>query len=131
MAVNNNAIGGKDPCFGLALGAGKREGMAGTARSNHPGGIKPIDKVRRLQRKLWTAAKRHPGRRFHALYDRICRSDVLAEAWKRVKNNRGTVAYLFVLGAMRSQRVRAEPFDTIEIPVGVFFGEDEDEDEAG
>jgi hypothetical protein len=63
--------------------------MTGTARSNNPGGQQPIDKVRRLQRKLWTAAKRHPGRRFHALYDRICRSDVLAEAWKRVKSNRG------------------------------------------
>ncbi len=37
--------------------------------------------------------------------------------------------YLFVLGATRNQRVRAEPFDSIEIPVGVFFGDDDDEDE--
>jgi group II intron reverse transcriptase/maturase len=63
--------------------------MAGTARSNHPGGHPPIDKVRRLQRTLWAAAKRHPERRFHALYDRIHRSDVLWEAWKRVRRNRG------------------------------------------
>ena len=63
--------------------------MAETARSNHPGGLSPIDKVRRLQRKLWKAAKRHPGRRFHALYDRIHRSDVLWEAWRRVRRNRG------------------------------------------
>ncbi|WP_438008563.1 group II intron reverse transcriptase/maturase [Sorangium sp. So ce321] len=48
-----------------------------------------MDKVRQLQRRLWVAAKRHPGRRFHALYDRIARGDVLAEAWKRVKRNRG------------------------------------------
>ncbi|WP_437490616.1 group II intron reverse transcriptase/maturase [Sorangium sp. So ce1014] len=45
--------------------------------------------MRQLQRRLWVAAKRHPGRRFHALYDRIARGDVLAEAWKRVKRNRG------------------------------------------
>ena len=43
----------------------------------HPGGPKPDEKVRRLQRKLYGAAKQQKGRRFHALYDRICRSDVL------------------------------------------------------
>jgi hypothetical protein len=42
-----------------------------------------MDKVRELQRKLYMAAKRHQGRRFHALYDRIYRGDVLVEAWKR------------------------------------------------
>jgi len=49
----------------------------------------PEDKVRELQRKLWTSAKRSKTRRFHALYDRITRGDVLEEAWKRVKKNRG------------------------------------------
>ncbi|PKN40685.1 MAG: Uma2 family endonuclease, partial [Deltaproteobacteria bacterium HGW-Deltaproteobacteria-20] len=33
--------------------------------------------------------------------------------------------YLHVLGATRTERVRAEPFDAIELPVGVFFGDDE------
>src|SRR3989441_48489 len=87
--ASHNASRGKGPCFGHACEGGKREGMTGTARSDHPGGLPPIDKVRRLQRKLWAAAKRHPGRRFHALYDRIHRSDVLWEAWKRVRRNRG------------------------------------------
>jgi group II intron reverse transcriptase/maturase len=48
-----------------------------------------IDKVRQLQRRLWVAAKRSPERRFHALLDRIYRRDVLWEAWRRVKKNRG------------------------------------------
>jgi len=49
----------------------------------------PIDKVRKLQRRLFIAAKRNQERRFHALYDRIWRSDVLLEAWKRVRSNKG------------------------------------------
>ena len=49
----------------------------------------PKDKVRGLQRKLYMAAKHQRGRRFHALYDRILRGDVLLEAWKRVRARRG------------------------------------------
>ena len=80
---------GKHPDFGHAGRGGKRKGMAGTARPNHPGGRSLVDNVRKLQHRLWAAAKQSPGRRFHALYDRICRDDVLAEAWKRVRANRG------------------------------------------
>jgi RNA-directed DNA polymerase len=88
-AVKNNAAGGKGPRGGHANGAGKREGMAGTTGPNDPGGRRPRDKVRELQRQLWAAAKRTPGRRFHALFDHIWRRDVLREAWKRVRRNRG------------------------------------------
>lgn len=49
----------------------------------------PKDKARELQVRLFMAAKRNRGRRFHALYDRIHRSDVLMEAWKRVRANGG------------------------------------------
>ena len=91
--------GGKDPCFDHAREAGKHQGMIGVTRSNHPGRpspavaddeplvVSPV-KVRELQRALWAAAKQSSGRRFHALYDRICRSDVLREAWERVRENR-------------------------------------------
>jgi len=89
MAVTKNAAGGKGPCGGRVDGAGKREGMAATSGPNDPGGRKPDDKVRRLQRRLWAAAKRSPERRFHALYDHTWRRDVLQEAWKRVRANKG------------------------------------------
>ena len=49
----------------------------------------PNEKVRELQRKLYVCAKQSKTRRFHALYDRIYRSDVLWEAWRRVRSNRG------------------------------------------
>jgi RNA-directed DNA polymerase len=42
-----------------------------------------------LQRALWAAAKQSPGRRFHALFDRVHRGDVLVAAWERVRANRG------------------------------------------
>ncbi len=89
LIAGMNPAGGKGPDFGHAGGRGTREGMAGTARSKSPGGHQPTDKVRQLQNRLWAAAKQSPGRRFHALYDRIYRTDVLWEAWKRVRANRG------------------------------------------
>jgi group II intron reverse transcriptase/maturase len=49
----------------------------------------PEEKVRQLQRRLWVCAKQSRTRRFHALYDRIYRSDVPWEAWKRVRSNKG------------------------------------------
>jgi group II intron reverse transcriptase/maturase len=64
--------------------------MAGKTEPNNPPGAKPRDNVRTLQRRLWVAAKRRPERRFHALMDRIWRDDVLQEAWRRVKRNRGS-----------------------------------------
>ena len=47
------------------------------------------DKVRELQRTLYRAAKADPGRRFHALYDKVHRRDVLERAWAKVRANRG------------------------------------------
>jgi retron-type reverse transcriptase len=47
------------------------------------------DKVRELQRTLYRAAKADPGRRFHALYDKVYRRDVLERAWELVRANRG------------------------------------------
>jgi RNA-directed DNA polymerase len=87
--ATKNARGAKGPCGGNVGRARTREGMTGRTGSNHPGGRESTDKVRQLQRRLWSAAKEQPGRRFHALLDRIYRRDVLWEAWRRVKRNRG------------------------------------------
>jgi len=45
---------------------------------------------RELQRKLYLAAKSNRNRRFHALYDRIFRPDILWRAWMEVRRNGGS-----------------------------------------
>ena len=108
IGVQHNAPGGKGPHFDHAGGEGKPQGMGRVSGANHPDGPQPVVVAgrtavdpgaglrfesfangRKLQRKLWTAAKQSPERRFHALYDRIHRGDVLWEAWRRVRENRG------------------------------------------
>src|SRR6266545_855956 len=92
-----------------------------------------LDKVRELQVKLYRAAKRSPGRRFHALWDRIHRRDVLERAWLKVRANRGAAgvdrttiteieergveAFLAELEAeLREQRYRPGPVRRVQIP---------------
>ena len=48
-----------------------------------------LDKARKLQRTLYRVAKQQPRRRFTLLYDKVCRQDILREAWQRVKTNKG------------------------------------------
>lgn len=47
-------------------------------------------KVRQLQTTLYLASKANTKRRFHALYDKVYRRDVLQMAWVRVKANGGS-----------------------------------------
>jgi RNA-directed DNA polymerase len=42
------------------------------------GRVVPADPVRALQHALYRAAKADPGRRFHAVYDKVCRRGCLA-----------------------------------------------------
>ena len=48
------------------------------------------DPTRILQRKLYRAAKQSCTRRFHALYDKVHRMDVLWRAWREVARNGGS-----------------------------------------
>ena len=47
------------------------------------------DKARELQRALYRAAKASSSRRFHALYDKVYREDILRRAWGELKANAG------------------------------------------
>lgn len=133
LIAGRNPAGGKHPDFGHVDRAGTSQGMAGSVRPNHPEGLEPFVNGRRLQRRLWAAAKQSPERRFHALYDRIFRADILAEAWRRVRANRGaagvdglTLAEVEVYGVerllaelqddLRRGRYRPAPSRRREIP---------------
>jgi group II intron reverse transcriptase/maturase len=48
-----------------------------------------LDPVGALQRVLYRSAKQNPKRRFHALYDKLARSDVMWRAWVDVATNQG------------------------------------------
>jgi group II intron reverse transcriptase/maturase len=48
-----------------------------------------LDTSRALQRVLYRSAKQNPNRRFHALFDKVARSDLLWRAWDEVRANRG------------------------------------------
>lgn len=48
-----------------------------------------LDRVRALQRVLYRSAKQDPERRFHAVFDKVARSDVMWQAWRDVRANKG------------------------------------------
>ena len=47
------------------------------------------EQVRHLQRTLYRTAKQSQAVKFYSLYDKVWRNDVLREAWRQVKANRG------------------------------------------
>src|SRR6266540_2376150 len=60
---------------------------------NAPVANDTLDTTRELQRKLYRAAKRSPARRFHALYDKVYRRDILERGWEEVRGNRGATGW--------------------------------------
>ena len=100
------------------------------ARKSQP---HPREKSQELQRRLYLAAKKSRSRRFHALYDRIVRPDVLWRAWAEVRANRGrsgvdgvsiedverhgVETFLGELAEdLKAQRYRPQPVLRVEIP---------------
>jgi RNA-directed DNA polymerase len=92
-----------------------------------------LDTVRALQRVLYRCAKQQPDRRFHALFDKVARSDVLERAWDEVRANRGapgadgvTIADVEASGvatflgelaaALRTGSYRPAPLRRVHIP---------------
>lgn len=94
------------------------------------------EKARQLQRTLYLAAKEKPKRRFHALYDKVYRQEVMDYAWKKVKGNRGsagidgvTIDYIgmeygekrFIretIGMLKNGTYRPTPVKRVDIPKG-------------
>ena len=48
------------------------------------------ENIRTLQRKLYRKAKQEPACRFHALYDKVYRADILSHAYELVRANKGS-----------------------------------------
>src|SRR3954470_10078468 len=92
-----------------------------------------IDPTRQLQRALYRAAKASATRRFHALYDKVYREDILRRAWREVRANAGaagvdeqTIGQIEQQGieqflaelatSLRSGKYRPQPVRRVYIP---------------
>jgi RNA-directed DNA polymerase len=93
-----------------------------------------VDNVRTLQRALYRTSKQDKKKRFYSLYDKIWRADVLWEAWRQVKVNKGApgvdgmaIEWIITTGyaeemiqqlqeALREQRYQFAPVRVVEIP---------------
>ena len=95
--------------------------------------VEDVDPVRALQRALYRSAKQDGQRRFHALYDKCFRMDVLWRAWFDVWSNggapgvdgqtladveeTGVLAFLDGIAAdLRANRYRPAPLRRVYIP---------------
>jgi len=92
------------------------------------------ERIRTLQRKLYTKAKQEPAYRFYALYDKLYQADILKHAWRLVKANKGSPGvdgvsfeaiengigvdrYLLELGReLQDKTYRANPVKRVMIP---------------
>jgi hypothetical protein len=85
---NTTRPDGKDPYF-IDADAGGRGSVSARMRARSTARADGLDASRALQRVLYRRAKQQPDRRFHALFDKVARSDILFRAWDEVRANRG------------------------------------------
>ena len=90
-----NAGGAKAPCSDANVQSGTSPGTGASL-------IAPLDSVRTLQSTLQAKAKSEATARFYSLWDKVCREDVLVEAYRKCRANRGAPG------------VDGESFDAIE-----------------
>jgi len=92
------------------------------------------ESIRTLQRKLYRKAKQEPSCRFHALYDKTYRGDILSHAYDLVRSNKGSAgidgvtfeaikenegvsAFIAELGeALRNKTYQPDPVKRVMIP---------------
>lgn len=82
VAKPGNAGGAKAPCSDADVQSGKSPGIGASLTT-------PLDSVRTLQSALRAKAKSEAAYRFYSLWDKVCRADVLHEAFRRCRANRG------------------------------------------
>ena len=96
--------------------------------------LKTPENIRTLQRKLYHKAKQEPACRFHSLYDKVYRADILSHAYQLVRANKGgagidgvtfaaieegkgVTAFLAELEeALRTKTYKADPVKRVMIP---------------
>src|SRR4029453_11411491 len=69
--------------------ASRRGSVSARMRARSTAKADGLDPSRALQRVLYRSAKQQPQRRFHALFDKVARGDILKRAWEEVRTNRG------------------------------------------
>jgi len=93
--ARDNRVEGRAATFIQRTKQGKAAGLP--PQGSAPSRRKPAERkaperfsqARKLQRALYRVAKQQPRRRFTLLYDKVCRQDILQEAWQQVKSNKG------------------------------------------
>ena len=90
LIAGRNPAGGKDPDFGHAGDEERVRAWPGPPGPTPPrAAMWPPSKCDASRTGYGLRPSSLKGRRFHALYDRIYRDDILWEAWERVRANRG------------------------------------------